>query len=748
MRISVRELAAFAGCGGDLHSGSFSLLRGIDGIRAHRRIQEAAGGAVQTEVSLTLPRTVDGETVSLHGRVDLLRAEPGGGVCIEEIKTTRAQAGERPPDFGEHRMQALLYAWMWLELNGGSVRFCIHYVPPDRGEGWRVLEIPDPAQLRAEAEAALQRYAAFAREQRAWCARRNQRLQTLLFPFTALRPGQQTMMDAVARTFSTGGRLDVEAPTGIGKTFAVLVPALRALGGGTVQTLMLATCRNSGKSMIETTLSRLVEEQQLPLRVLTLVAKDRCCNATGSPCDCSRCPLALGFYDRLAAGLADLRQQPQWTREVWMAVAARHRLCPFAFLMHAAREADVLLGDVNYVLDPGARLAFLFEARPGGIGLLLDEAHHLPDRARDMFSASLDLHLLQRALRSPDAQLRSLSALRPVRRAAQQLFPAAEGEAPMTGAPPRELAEACRRAALELEASLGTSPPAGDDLRTDLFRMLQGFWLNVERHSAAHVTYLDGQTLCHYCRDASAEIRTVVDSLHAAVFFSATLSPMPAFQRLSGAAEGSPALVLPSPYDPRNLHLEIEDRIPVVYRARDAKLYDTLARRIRQFLEASPGKTLVFLPSFGVLEEIRSRLPQHDLWFGEVLAQTRGMQETETEAFLRPFREGPGPLTALAVLGGALNEGIDLPGDQLQAVVVVSIGLPALTPARELLRAYHEAQGEDGFVYAYTLPGLTRVRQALGRVIRGPEDTGRALLIDPRFRHPIYAPFLGATGAD
>ena len=737
MRVAVRELAAFAGRSGDLHSGLFSLLRGSDGTRAHRRIQNSRADNARAEVALC----VTCGDLELHGRVDLVEETPEGTV-LEEIKTTRLAAEERHPDLPTHRLQARIYAWMWHTLHGELPAVRLRYVPPDRGEG-RIVDVSLPApELEREVLEAVERYRQFHLRRQDWIQLRNESLQTLRFPFSDLRPGQTELMQQVRTVFSTGGRLYAEAPTGIGKTLAVLCPALQALGRGEIDHLVAATCRNTGKNVFEEAFA-LLRGAGARFRALTLVARDRICRETGSPCDCVACPLALGFYDRLERGLEALRAETDWSREVWMRIAETHRLCPYAFQMHAVREADVILGDVNFALDPGARLAFLFDTTPERVGLLIDEAHHLPERARGMYSASLNLSDITKAVRSLPAELRNLApVLRRVVNAAKALELTEKGGVRMTEAPPREVGEACRQAREALEQSLAGNAGLPDDPRPTLLRATQTFWMSVERHQSAHATYLDGGELVHFCRDPAEPLARDLDALRVAVLFSATLQPMAFIRRLTGSQQGMDReLILDSPFDRARFRVEREYGIPVVWRSRGPGMYDKLTARIRQFLEANPGKTLVYLPSYSVLDEVRRRLPEDDLWMGPVITQPRGLQEEEARAFLEPFRNQPGPLTALTVLGGVLNEGIDLPGEALTGVVVVGIGLPGVEPGRELLKAWHQERGEDGFALAYTLPGLCRVRQALGRVIRGPEDRGQALLLDPRFEHPLYRDF-------
>jgi len=743
-RVAVTELARFAGREGDLGRRHFSLLRGSEGIRAHQRVQRERGTDYQAEVSIRMRWESDGWELELFGRIDGVASTPEGPV-IEEIKTTRDPEGPSL-DASVHRLQARVYAWMWWRRYGVCPAVRLAYVSPEAGGKERREEwTEDPGALDREMEEVLGGYLDFLRTREAWIAERNGSLAELGFPFDALRPGQEELMREAERTVSSGGRLYVQAPTGIGKTMGILLPALREMGRGAFETLMVATCRNAGKLVFEEAF-RLLTARGARVRVLTLVAKDRICRKTGSPCDCELCPLALGFYDRLPAALEEVRRHTLWDGPTMRAVSERHGVCPFAFQMCAAREADVLLGDVNYALDPSARLEFLFGGAPERVCVLLDEAHHLPDRARAMLSAELDGRKLRDLRKGLSPELRG--GLSPVLERVSRALRAYQREAldgngmPVEGQePPEALGRTCLRSMEEVEASLAAAPgdPEG---RIDLLRMWSDFGLSVERRRESHVCFREGQTLVHFCRDVADWLRERFDEVYAVVLFSATLQPVEAFRRLTGANPEDRTLVLSSPFPPERFSVEVEAGIPLVWRARTPAMYDRLAERIVERLTSYPGKTLVYFPSYAMLEEVAKRVPEHDLWMGPVYVQPRGLQEEAAEAFLRPFREASGSVTGLAVLGGALNEGIDLPGEALTSVIVVSIGLPAVGAERELLRAWFRERGEDGFVLAYTVPGLVRVAQAMGRVIRGPEDEGRALLIDPRFDHAFYREFL------
>jgi len=745
-RISVTELAQALGRSGDLGRRHFSLLRGREGIQVHQRMQKDRGDYYQAEVSIKHTWSLEENSLEIFGRIDGLENSETG-LVLEEFKTSRDFEDKLPLDHSVHVLQAELYAWMWFKNHKVMPKIRLEYVHPDPDLSTRRIEWkPDAQEIEDRIEKLLVKWLALRLEQENWVQDRNRRLQKLSFPFADLRPGQSELMEETLVTLAEGSRLYVQAPTGIGKTMGILLPALQAMGDSKFETLMLATCRNTGKRVFEEAIETLFPDPP-GLRVLTLVARGRICNQVGSPCDCEECPLAKGFYDRLSEGMADLRTCSTWTAETWQRIAQKHQLCPFAFMMHAAREADVILGDLNYALDPSARLEFLFGKKPESLCLVIDEAHHLPDRSRAMISADLELRFMQSKLRELPEALRNV--LKPVfhllfseLRLVQKADMEADGMPKPNAGPPEALARRCIRALEALEASYTDEIGFEGDPRLDLYRTLASFRQSMDHRQASHVCTQDEGIFRHLCLDPAEWLRDQFEPLSSVVLFSGTLLPLETFMKQTGSGEGDRKIELPSPYDTKRFRIELEDDLPLVWKARGPELYERLTRRIVTELTTRGVKTLIYFPSYSMMEEIASRMPKDDMWLGPIRVQPRGLQEEAADEFLRPFREQAGPMTGLAVLGGALNEGIDLPGSCLESVIVLSIGLPGLNRERELMRRWYESQGEEGFMLAYTLPGLVRVLQALGRVIRGPEDQGTALLIDPRFKHSFYEKFI------
>ena len=737
--ISVTELSRRLGRSGDLRTRDFSLLRGVDGIRTHQSLQRNRGAGFQAEVSIS---TV-WEDWRIQGRIDGVETT-GGEVILEEIKTTRDPEGDAAQPDPVHLLQLQFYGWMWAREHEQVPRLRLRYALP-QGE---VCEVE--VQPRSDIDALLREFQRRQADLQAWREKRNQALRDLSFPFAATRPGQQEILDAVSETFATGSRLLVEAPTGIGKTLAVLTPALRALGQGKVGRLYLATCRNAGKNTIEDSLRTLTAS--LPgLRALTLQARDRVTCRNGEACDVATCSCSIGFYDRLEEGLEALRQEPTWDTPTWRRIADAYDLNPFAFSLEAAREADVLIGDINFALDPAARLEFFFGEQTSEVGFILDEAHHLPDRARSMLSASLHPGEIRAWVRGCAADHRSLirkdldRVLREMRNYVNDAV-ASTGWPLPDADPPHRLVHALTGAIETLELSLAGGPPVADDPRLEIFRAFQTFRGAVGLGLPAQIPFVEQKRLHWFCADPSDWVREQLDGMAASALFSATLSPLEAFRAQTGLGTETRSLEIGSPFDPAHFTVRIDPSLSLAYRDRTPETLFRLSERIASLLSEDRKNTLVFFPSYALLEEVHRRMPPADLLMDPVRMQPRGLQEQEARAFLEPFFASDQAGAVFAVLGGALNEGIDLPGAALSRVIVVSVGYPAVCMERELIRAQVEQLGGDGFRLAYELPGLIRIRQAMGRVIRGPEDVGEAWLLDERFTRPGYA-ILGASGS-
>ncbi len=750
IRISVRELVSFVLRCGDLERGAFvspqSLLAGT---RTHQVIQRSRPPGYQAEVPVVYWLERDDVRIQVTGRVDGLVAQPDR-LLVEEIKTTRDELDASRLDNPLHRAQVRVYAWILATQCGyqeADIR--LTYV---RLEPFATLQLEERCtidDLAALGEDLLERYLVHVRANAAWCEARNTTIHALRFPFATARPGQLELMRAVAHTIGNDGRLYVQAPTGIGKTVSVLRPAVQALEAGHVEKIFYLT----PKTVVRTAAEKAVEDLRragLRLRSLTLTARERICFQETPPSGCNPllCAFARGYYDRIHAALTDCLAREICTREVIESLARQHSVCPFELSLELSLWSDLIICDYNYVFDPRAYLRRFFADGGGPYAFLIDEAHNLVDRAREMFSADLRKStVLAVRRRLPPDQQELRRQLDRLNRFLLELGRRGDTGAPAPGWTRLEqrldgLPELLRDFLASAATALGQRPnqPWGDAL-LDLYFLVTAFLRVQELVADDYVTCVErsGRDLCLrlFCVDPARNLRDALQRGQAAVFFSATLAPLEYFRDLLGGAADDTMLDLTSPFPPENLHVMMADRIATTYRERGGT-YEQVAAAIQAAIAAKTGNYMAFFPSFRYLRAVLGcflmAAPGVD-----VLAQKPGMSETERQAFLDVFgAENDRTVVGFAVMGGLFGEGIDLTGDRLVGAVIVGVGLPQLGPERDLLRSHYDDAGAPGFDYAYTFPGMNRVLQAAGRVIRSESDRGIVLLIDQRFGHARY----------
>jgi DNA excision repair protein ERCC-2 len=745
IQIPVRELVEFACRTGNLGgAGKFvSAKRALEGTRGHQQIQKARPEGYESEVAIVRTWTFPGFQLELSGRIDgVMRAE--NPPWIEEIKTV-VGAWDGVPD-PLHWAQGKTYAAMLAdELPGETIEVRLTYLELDSGQVTTFRETFPVAALRTFLQEAIQQQADWLADHLQWIGQRDESIRATEFPHRGYRPGQRELAVAVYRAATRGGRLFSEAPTGIGKTISVLFPALKAICEGHADQVLFVTAKTSGRASAEQSVSDL-RAAGMKLRALTLTARDKICFGETQPCDVATCPFALGFYDRLKPALKHLLHQESLSRATVEAVAREHSVCPFALSMQAVRWCDVVIGDFNHAFDPSVRLEQFGEESPVRALVLVDEAHNLVDRARKIFSASLEgsaLTTVQRDVRtSVPALARALGKLSD---GAKQLAQVGERHAAL----PAEFTEKLRTFLQRAEQWLARNEPApGREALLALY--FEARWFEVvagDLSDAYAITTGQGETSDGWrvdlrCVDPSPALRAMMAGFRATVFFSATLSPVEYFQRVLGGESSDAVVRLASPFPPEHLRVLVETSVRTDFKGRENSL-GAVADSIRALVAARAGNYLVFFPSYRYLESVAAQLEPMASAGWRLRAQRSDMTDAEREEFLRSFHEERGQtLIGLAVMGGAFGEGIDLVGDKLIGVVVVGVGLPQIGLERDLIRERFDAAGEAGFDFAYRFPGLNRVVQAAGRLIRSESDRGVVLLLDARWRDPAYARLL------
>lgn len=768
--VSVRELIEFALRRGDL-GGEREFVgadRALAGIRGHQKIQRSRPAGYQTEIPVEHRIETDEFILQIRGRIDGLLAT-GRGVLLEEIKTVQG-TWDRSAD-PLHWAQAKFYGFIHaLTHSLNELDLQLVYLELETGQVTEFRQSFAFTELSEFVAAATAVYVGWLREQQQWRRERDQSIDALAFPFPAYRAGQRELAAAAYRVLANGGRLYLAAPTGIGKTISVLFPAVKALGAGKLERLFYLTARTVGRTIAEKACADL-RRGGLKLRAVTLTAKDKVCVRAGQPCDSLTCPLALGYYDRIKPAVREALGRQEINRAALEAVAEKHQVCPFELSLDVSLWSDAVIGDYNYVFDPQVYLRRHFAEDGGAYGFLVDEAHNLADRAREMFSAELDCREIRAvkksvgkgAPRCARALTRLSSGLQKLGNSAADAVGAAEASDPavelnLFPAPPtevngdqgaantsRELPETLiplvEAALAEAEAWLAQNQPAEfrEELLALYFRMFS-FRRTAELYDERYVTIIEPGPAVKvrlFCLDPSHLLRQALGRGKAAVFFSATLAPVEYFRTLLGGAPEDPVLQLPSPFPPENLAVLIQDRIRTDYKGRTASLGEVV-EAIGTLVLGRRGNYLVYFPSYqylnAVVQEFSARHPAL-----AVLVQRPGMNEAERDDFLAAFAVEHGEtLAGFAVLGGIFGEGIDLVGERLIGAVIVGVGLPQLCLERDLIRDYFQQQNAAGFDFAYTFPGMNRVLQAIGRVIRSETDRGVVLLIDARFNEPRY----------
>ena len=756
IRLSVRELVEFLLRTGSIDSRFTGFDRANEGARIHRRLQKAAGEGYAAEVFLTAERTMEGIGFTIEGRADGIFTDEDGTVVIDEIKTTAAPTDAITEDMNPcHWAQGMVYGAICAEqreLEALDVRLTYYQIDTD--EIIRYTRHFSAAELDTFLNDLLRQYLPWARRQLDWVEARTRSLGALQFPFPAYRPGQRALAGEVYRACAAGKaeqkggtRLFCQAPTGIGKTMSVLFPALKAVKqGGPVFYL---TARGTTRAAAENALALLrASDADLKLRSVTLTAKDKICMQDRRECTPEACPYAKGYYDRVRTALWDALDTHALTADALQMLARRHKVCPFELGLDLSLWCDVVIGDYNYLFDPVVHLERFFDTA-GDYLFLLDEAHNLPDRARDMHSAVLAKSAFYDAKKRLGKGKSSLkNALTKVNDIFIEWRHRCE-EAPGDSRFGRTFFEKSRADALDraltrlcepLEIWLDEhrDPDETHEALLQLYFDIRA-WLRVadtfDDHFVLQISAHGSEVrAAMLCLDPSDFLAADFAKGRAAVLFSATLAPAGYYRDLCGLPDAR-AVALRSPFDTEHLGLWCARHVSTRYKDRAdsiAKVADLLA----VMSGARAGHYLAFFPSYSYLQQVwedfTARYPDQP-----TLCQESAMDEGKRAEFLAQFQKSDGrPLLGFAVLGGVFGEGVDLTGESLIGAAIVSPGLPQVGPRQEQLRDYFEQTRGSGFDYAYRFLGMNKVLQAAGRVIRTPEDRGVVLLIDDRFLAP------------
>jgi DNA excision repair protein ERCC-2 len=751
LKIAVRDLVAHVLRSGDLSFEFLSPARPVDAIRIHQKIQQSRPANYSAEVAVSHLVETEWFQLTISGRIDGIYHD-ADGVLIEEIKTTTrsldyVEDNENPVHWGQVKAYAYMVA---LDEKLNALDAQLTYYQVDTGEIRNFKKHYRLSELETFFQGLVADYLQWATTIVNWEVLRDESIGKLEFPFGAYRPGQRDMAVAVYRAIKHNRQQLIQAATGIGKTMAALFPAVKALGEGLTAKIFYLTARTTGRFAAECALDEL-RTAGLELKSLTITAKDKTCFNPDSACGPEECEFARGHFDRVNGALSDIFDQQAFTRAAVEQAARDHRVCPFEFALELSLWADCIICDYNYAFDPRVYLRRFFLEENGDYTFLVDEAHNLVDRSREMFSAVIHKQPLldvRRALRHDQPHIyTSLGKINSWMVKARKKCDAS-GPTHHENDPPEDLYPLLRSFLRSAERWLSRNLKTSfrEEL-LDLFFAISGFIRVAEQYDDSYVTCFEkikkDVKLKLFCIDPSVQLGRALTRCKAAVFFSATMTPMGYFKYILGCDQNAAGMMLPSPFPVENLKLLVYDRISTLYRQRESTKQQ-VAQAIANLVRQKTGNYLVFFPSYEYMLMVLAAF-QTEPADGEVIVQAPGMSEAEREEFLNRFgRENQQSLIGFAVMGGIFGEGIDLVGERLSGAVVVGVGLPGISYERDLIRDYFATHHSAGFEYAYQYPGINRVLQAAGRVIRTERDRGVVLLIDQRYGTHRYRSLLPA----
>ena len=746
IRISVRNLVEFILREGDIDNrtgGGQDPENMQMGSRIHRKIQRQMGSDYQAEVPLKTEIVCDGFTLKIEGRADGL-IHTKEQVMVDEIKGVLRELDRVQEPAGIHLAQAKCYASMVAEQEGvDEIGVQMTYCQMETEEVKRFQYSYQSNELKAWFDEVIRQYEKWAKFQIEWRKARNASIKGIEFPFP-YRKGQRDLAVSVYRTILRKKKLFIQAPTGVGKTISTVFPAVKAVGEELGEKIFYLTAKTITRTVAEQAFETL-REQNLKFKVITLTAKEKICFCEETSCNPDDCPYAKGHFERVNDAVYELlMQEDVMSREVLEAQARKHKVCPFEMALDVSTWVDGVICDYNYVFDPDARLKrFFAEGGAGGYLFLVDEAHNLVERGRQMYSAELckeDFLAVKKLVK---------------------------GEAPWFA----KRLEACNKILLAMkkecenykvldnishlgiqlmnvlsEADRYLEECVDKEVREtvlDFYFQVRSFLNIYDGLDENYVVYTEYQengrfVLKLFCVNPAANLQKCLDKGNSAVFFSATLLPIQYYKRLLSTEKDNYAVYIDSSFDTKKRLLMNGVDVSTRYTMRSREMYQRYATYIFRVVKAKMGNYLIFFPSYRFMEDVYQEFTQllaSDEEEMELVIQQQHMDEEERENFLRAFEMGrEKSLIGFGVLGGIFSEGIDLTNEKLIGTLIIGTGLPQVCNEREILKSYFDQKGLYGFDYAYRYPGMNKVLQAAGRVIRTEDDRGVILLLDERFQ--------------
>lgn len=744
IKISIRNLVEFIMRHGSIDNRYTSSIKAIEGIRGHQRVQKSYGDNYTAEVPLKYTLTYEDLEIMVEGRADGILIEDEKTI-IDEIKTTTKDLllideNTNPLHWAQAKCYGYIYS-MQNELDNIDIQITYYNIDT---KSTRILR---QSYTLKELEEfffwLIDEYKSWAQLESDWVNKRNESIKKLKFPFENYRPGQRELAVRVYKSITDSKKCFAQAPTGTGKTISTIFPAIKAMGEDKTSKIFYLTAKTITREVAQNTIS-LMRKKDLNLKAVTITAKEKICKMDEVNCNPEYCPYANGYFDRINNSLKDiLAKYNDYSKDNIEKISEEYMLCPFELSLDLTNLSDVIICDYNYVFDPRVYLKRFFDTKTTDYTFLIDEAHNLVDRAREMYSATLNEEKFVKVKKLISKKDKRITR---VIKEIQSYFEdkledlttldendLVESEAPL------ELCEILSSFIKFVDEYLARTNEENEelmDLYFDVYSFLSISDFYDKNYTTIYTKTFNGMTIKIYCVNPQKVIEEKMKKAKSNIIFSATLIPMDYFMKMYSYDEEDFIINLKSPFDVKNRLLMIGDNVATTYSKRFETSCD-IASYIANCVQAKKGNYMAFFPSYKYMDLVFDKMKENYPNINTSI-QESNMSEEEKEEFLSMFDEDNKEThVGFCVLGGHFSEGIDLTNDKLIGVIIVGVGMPQIGIERDIIKD-HMKDSNKGFDYAYVYPGMIKVLQAAGRCIRTDDDKGVILLLDKRYSQRIY----------
>ena len=738
INLSVHELVDFLFRPGDIDTRVFNLETMSKGNQLHLAYQKRKIGNCLNEYYLTTTEIIDDFKAVIEGKADTIRS--GNIPIIEEIKSTVEDLESHIKKYQKwHLAQAICYGYMYLKENHqNDCVIKLVYISQSSDEKKEIEFNYNFDKLYKKVKEYISNYLVFYKEIYNQKNERNNSAKNLKFPYEKYRKGQKDFISLGSKIAKDGGVAFIEAPTGIGKTISSLYPFVKSFEYEDNDKIFYLTAKNTGKDAAYDA-CKLMIDKGLNARAIYITAREKICSSMGRACNQDECPYAKNYYDKLNEVLAfSIKNKKLFNAKTIKEISEKFQICPFEFSLDLSQYCDIVIADYNYFFDPISHLQRYFDSYAKNYLIIVDEAHNLLDRASNMYSEKISYALVcasEQDYRFGSKKLKkSFSRLRKIFESINL-----DEDYKLLDDIEHEMYLAINNLSYNISEFSKDSKFHPSLESIDLSRRLNRFLKLYENKEESDVLYFSKSngdiTLNLLCLDPSSRIRDSINSVKSALLFSATLTPIEYYRTVLGSEIQDHELIIPSPFPKENFKLLIAPA-KMKYKDRDFSLNQVISY-IDSFISTKKGNYIIYSPSFEYLEKLKPHFKSNETF--DVIYQNRDMDDKEKMLFLNCFKlKNQKSIVGFCVLGGAFSEGIDLVADSLIGVVIIGVGLPTISFERNLIKEYYAKKEMNGFSYAYKHPGMNKVSQAVGRLIRSETDIGAAMLIDDRYFYNEY----------